>query len=721
MNPALFKLALERLQPEDWALFESLSSNFLSSDLGALRTMASPSGDGGRDSELFCQVEPGKSLIVAQYSVTSDWRAKIRSTRTRLGEKFPDARILIYTSNHQIGAQADELRSKLLQDGLVLDVRDRNWFLERATSDSVREGAAQELVDRIARPYLAGEDVINKPTSPLTSGEARAALVYLGMQWQDDVTEKGLTKLSFDALVRAALRHTHSDNRMKRSEIHGAVLSALTYSEKQPILNEIDRALLRLKKRYIRHWERIDEFCLMHEEHQRILVRLAERENEESSFYAVVEKQLVDYLNDIEKGEQRDIDDLKSRVPRVIEQLFLKRGEAFVSAVLNNRFDEVGEDTLKDIIFADVSSIRPKTKIAGHYPKLIVSVIWTVLREPDEVTQLYLRRLSNSYTLLSFLNQTPDVQSATRKLFSFGTIWLDTTVLLPLFVEQLEDSDQNRRFTKALLAANKAGIKLRVTSGVLQEVSSHMSNAITCSHQISSEWRGRTPFVYRMYLQSGRPPKEFRKWLTTFRGTEQPEEDIAQYLYEFFNVRRQDLLEASRKVSKNLWWTADRLWTEAHNRRRPLTDDDDPAARQKLIQHDLESYLGVVALRQSEQTTELGFQHWFLTLDKLAWEIRDNIKVELKKETPHSPLMSMSYLLNNMTFGPSRNKIGKAEEMSLPIILDVEMSESMPYDIVKIANKVREENEGMPEHVIRRNIRDEVNKAKRHGGWSVGP
>lgn len=290
---------------------------------------------------------------------------------------------------------------------------------------------------------------------------------------------------------------------------------------------------------------------------------------------------------------------------------------------------------------------------------------------------------------------------------------------LPLFVEQLEDNDQNRRFTKALLAANKAGIKLCITSGVLQEVSSHMSRAITCSNQANSEWRGLIPYIYKMYLQSGRPVGGFRKWLTTFRGSEQPEADIAQYLYDFFNIQRRDLLEVSRNVPGNLRWTADRLWTEAHNRRRQSKDDYDPTTTQKLIQHDLESYLGVIALRQLEQTTELGFQHWFLTLDKLAWEIRDKIKAELRNETPHSPLMSMSYLLNNMTFGPSRNKIGKAEELSLPIILDHEMSESMPHDLVKIANKVREDNEGMPEHVIRRNIRDEINKAKRRGGWSA--
>ena len=160
--------------------------------------MASPSGDGGRDSELFCP--EGEPFIAAQYSVATDWRAKIRRTADRLNEQFPGVRILLYFSNQQIGGQADDLKRELLKRRMALDVRDRNWFIERASSNEVRENAAEELIDRIARPYLEGEQIINKPSSPLSSGEARAALLYLGLQWEDDMADKGLTKLSFEFL-----------------------------------------------------------------------------------------------------------------------------------------------------------------------------------------------------------------------------------------------------------------------------------------------------------------------------------------------------------------------------------------------------------------------------------------------------------------------------------------------------------------------------------------
>jgi len=67
MNRKLFELALDKTRSSDWEYFEELSSAFLTSEFGSLRTMASPSGDGGRDSELFSST--GSTYVAIQYSV----------------------------------------------------------------------------------------------------------------------------------------------------------------------------------------------------------------------------------------------------------------------------------------------------------------------------------------------------------------------------------------------------------------------------------------------------------------------------------------------------------------------------------------------------------------------------------------------------------------------------------------------------------------------------
>jgi hypothetical protein len=139
----------------------------------------------------------------------------------------------------------------------------------------------------------------------------------------------------------------------------------------------------------------------------------------------------------------------------------------------------------------------------------------------------------------------------------------------------------------------------------------------------------------------------------------------------------------------------------------------DNEATLHLIDHDLETYLGVISLRQSEQVTELGYRHWLLTTDSIAWKIKDQLRREFNERTPPSPLMSLDFLISNLTFGPDRHKLTRSEELTLPIVLDIEMSESIPDDILKIAEKVRKDNDGLPEHVIRRKVRDAIDNARR--------
>src|SRR5713226_3771789 len=69
MERARLKLALDRLEAEHWSRFEQFASEFLVSDYPNLRTVASTSGDQGRDAELFSP--DGLPSVVLQYSVES--------------------------------------------------------------------------------------------------------------------------------------------------------------------------------------------------------------------------------------------------------------------------------------------------------------------------------------------------------------------------------------------------------------------------------------------------------------------------------------------------------------------------------------------------------------------------------------------------------------------------------------------------------------------------
>lgn len=148
------ELALELMKTSDWERFESLCSSFLAPEFGELRTVASIGGDKGRDAELFSAA--GTSQAKVQYSLTKDWRKKINATLSRLRDTFPDTVVLIYCTSQQIGADGDDLKSTCLaKEGVVLDIRDRSWFLERVGMGEERQIAAEELSVAIVDPYLS--------------------------------------------------------------------------------------------------------------------------------------------------------------------------------------------------------------------------------------------------------------------------------------------------------------------------------------------------------------------------------------------------------------------------------------------------------------------------------------------------------------------------------------------------------------------------------------
>ena len=241
MNARL-ELALEQLKVR-WERFEKFASEFLAVEFPDLRTVASASGDSGRDAELFAPVSDPTQVL--QYSVTKDWAAKIRGTARRISETLPAVRLLIYVTSQGIGAKADNLKKEMRAGyQLFLDVRDRSYFLERYRFDHRTEAAAESLATDIVDPYLASKGVLSQPNAIFASYEARAAHLYLSLQFRDDAQEKGLTKLSFEALVRSVLLQTDSQHRMSGEEVRRKVRLLLPSDDPTRVDQLTDRALV---------------------------------------------------------------------------------------------------------------------------------------------------------------------------------------------------------------------------------------------------------------------------------------------------------------------------------------------------------------------------------------------------------------------------------------------------------------------------------------------
>jgi hypothetical protein len=70
-----------------------------------------------------------------------------------------------------------------------------------------------------------------------------------------------------------------------------------------------------------------------------------------------------------------------------------------------------------------------------------------------------------------------------------------------------------------------------------------------------------------------------------------------------------------------------------------------------------------------------------------------------------------------LAIGPMRARVAKRTEEQLPLALsDISVLDLMPKELADEAEVLREEMKGMPEHVIRRRVRDRLDEARRKGG-----
>jgi hypothetical protein len=715
MLTSRLQLALERLQPSDWQRFERLASAFLASEFENLRTTAAASGDGGRDSELFTpENEPN---VLLQYSVSADWAAKLEGTIRRIQVTFPRALVLVFVSNQLIGATADPIKRRFRKDlGLTVDVRDRNWFLERVVGHSACEVAAEELAELIVDPFLASAGVIRRAPSDLSSPEAIAAVTFLGLQWQDDIREKGLTKMAFEALVRAVLADTDNEHRMKRDGVRGAVYRLFPDHPEAQVYGLVDSALHRLNKRAVRHWQKDDEFCLAYEERERVddfKTQAALAEEELLAAISVVSAGLLSAREEL-RGQEAVLSEC---IRATTDAVLFERSQAFAMAVQMGSMTALVDADSRSTILAEISrSSLPK--IPGvDWLDVLRRGVREVLLSDEPAVQAHMRSLADAYTLLAFLRQTPDVQGAVEKMFSHGQIWLDASVVLPLLGEPLFDGPPGR-FTRMIEAARDAGLELFVTPGVVEEVERHMNRALTCERMNYGAWVGPVPYLLEQFVASGRPLAAFSIWLENFRGNARPEEDISEYLKEKFGIETRSL-EAERDAAPpELRHALQLVWYDAHRRRRDrLGGPVDEIVITRLVEHDVECYCGVTQLRSKERASPFGYSAWWLTVDRTAFNVTERLRDAMATEPPDSPVLSADFMVNYLAFGPIRSKVGKAKEAYLPLMVGLETARYLTPELIAEAEKLRDELRDLPDRVVRRRVRDYLDRARR----CVGP
>jgi len=697
-NPRL-ELALKQLHSGVWRDFETFAAEFLAVEYPTLRSTASASGDRGRDGEVFAI--DGEPNVGAQYSVAQDYNTKIVGTLQRLQKEGLHYAHVIYATNQLIGANGDSVIERARKEfDVILDIRDRSWFLERELTYPQRTAASDQLIARYADPLLASSGLKDRAGIALTRDEGRVALLHLALENRDVETDRSLTRSCFDALVLAALHDTTSTEGHQLSEVQEEVRKRVPTGAIGQVDALVSGTLARLsKKGPVKHRRKEDTYHLAFDAAEQMRTRSAQFLLEEGAVSVEIDMLVRDTIGD-ERADEVDLLDLRSAV----EAVLFDRGEAFVAAVSSGSSFQLDPDQVAGTL-----------QKRGYSPSLtldeMTALVLGTLRSTSGEVRRHLARLGDAYTLLAFLRQTPDVQKVVVSIFSDGDIWLDTSVVLPLIGETLIDEPEDREFTRLLRAASDAGLKLHVTEGVVEEVERHLNKCYTYAASNGANWRSRIPFLYSAYVLSGGNPSTFNDWRNQFSGKDRPEDDVSDFLMDDYGIDTRSLQIEAESASLELRAAVQELWNEAHDRRRT-----EAAIRYRLVAHDVENSVGVIQFRKSLGRSPMGHRAWWLTVDKTATSIGPHLRDRLGKEAPDSPVLSPDFLSQLLRLSPIRAAIERDNLLDLPAATDMTLYDFATPKLLAEAQTVRVGTHVSNDRLLRRGVRDQMERMRRQLG-----
>ncbi len=644
-----------------------------------------------------------------QYSVSTDWRSKIWATIRRLKKNFPDLRELVYVTNRSIGPDADDLKRRARVDnGIAVDVRDKNWFIERELTHIQRKVAAEELIEQFVAPLLRARGVASEVSTSLSDDDARVALLHLALDDADRATDKSLTKQCFEALVLSVLHDTNAESMIDLDTIVLRVTKLLPAGHDQQIRGQTKSAIKRLshpKNGRVKEHRLKSKFHLSFDEQGRLSAQTA-------AFLAdqvELERELLASLMavGVDPGVVDRTHGLGTVLREALETALLQQGNLFAQAAINKEIRLMSADGIIQQFRSRIPAITSAVS-----PEQCVAAVLDVVESPGQQVVAHLGRIGDAYTLFSFMQQTPDVQKIILKIFSEGEIWIDTSYILPLFVETLAFETYDRPHSNILAAAVQSGFKLFVTDGVIEEIETHLKNSRSCAES-KGQWRARTPYILAKYLETGAASTGFRAWVEEFRGDSRPADDVREYLEQNFNINRRNLLEYANMAPIELRAAVQEIWATAHDKRRaPTKSHMYSAVNARLVAHDVENTVGVLQLRKDTPISPLGYKQWWLTLDKSAYRVGDALKSALGVGAPRSPALNPGFLAQILRLGRTRNAVERSLYVSMPILNDFSTLNYTPSGLVDRADQIRAEHVAKKEHVVKRLVRDKLDEMK---------
>ena len=705
INKDSFKFALSNFG--EGRIFEEFAHSFLSRVIGDEFIPVGGTKDKGIDGSLRLYERITKPTFIYQISTEMDIQGKIKESAEKLKVNQIKVSQMVYVTCRKVNNK-NGLEDSFLEDNeYPLKIFDVDWFATNVVND-------EQLVLLYETFIESNLHEFQKPDKSYVVGnfiEDPRLFVFMRQQFNSTESSVEIEKKLADTLILYGLEGTASETNKLRNahEIKNRVSQLVKFNPKE-ISDTIDNRLTILsnKPRQINYHTKEDAYCLPYNTR----LKLKERDIEERLIFSNFQSETVDQLKGYLKEEEVQATKILELIEATIHKIYHRQGIEFSSFVIEGKSKDIIEVALPDIIGDVIDNSHIALKNKTKVKKALLMTIRNITYNGTKSQREYLRRLSQTYSMMFLLRWDPHLAASFQKIASQLKIYVGTSILIPALSEIFLEPEK-RRYWNLLAGANQSGVKLFINQTILDELVNHFRmikykyrtqfksvEKIYLSDEMSTYYVDE--IMIRAYLYSKRRNKvnKFNEFIEEFANPNliDAHRDLRNFLEEEFKIKYEDTSEIEKKLdSQEVDRLTEELTESKQSKDKALTD-----AKLMLMVYKLREIND-----ESESRSVFGYKTWWLSQDINTYRAIQKVFGEKYNVNCY---MRSDFLYNYIALAPKKNEIDSMFREVFPSMMGINLSFHMPKEVCGHINKsIIDHKESSPSR-IKRAVRNYTEK-----------
>jgi hypothetical protein len=679
---------------DDGNIFENFAKDFLSKLLGYEFVPVGGLHDKGIDGFEHTFTRTDNQKTIYQFSIQKTYQRKITDSLDKLKRNSIRYEQFVFVTNRNV-ANIDKYKDNLIDTyGKAINIFDLEWFAIHINDSENTVRSYQIFVDTHLHQF-------NRPGQSFQIAnllEDARLYTYL-RQKVDELHERlKLDQIVVDTLIMYALEDTDPEKAiyLTRDQILERINTLVRFDAHQ-IATLLDKRLAALSKkpRRINYHKPANGYCLQYNERTHI-----QNDNlNDLAVFAEYQSDTRNLIDSIVSPQLSSIVDFQRLVDDLLNTLYYKQGIEFSDFVLHGSTTKAFEKNLPDLVSELVDNSKIKHKFT-EIKQCLLAIIRAIVYDGTPSQKSFLRRLSQTYSILFLLQCDPRLCTYFSALASKLNIYVCTSIIIPALSERFLEP-QNRRYTNLLSNAQKAGVKLCINEPILRELVGHFKMI----RQIYEEIYQGNDNIYctqaamltipeimiRAYYHAlnRNQVNHFKQFISTFVSPtmDRLPEDLVSWLSNEFGIKYQP--------NSSLGINLDDSEVERISSKLSSYKLGDAKATKLKSTTDAQVILTIFAIRERNNEISTsgisGYKTWWLTSDVTtqiaAAEVSGN-------KYSVSCYMRPDFLHNYISLAPTKGEIDDVFTRFFPTLLGVNLSTFLPENVSQVIhNYIKEHKE----------------------------